>query len=226
MDADLQNDPRDIPRLVAKLSEGYDLVSGWRKDRRDPLHRRVPSIIANRLISSITGVHLHDYGCMMKAYRGDALRRVTLYGDMHRFIPAYAARDGARTAEIVVTHHPRTAGKSKYGLSRTFIVVLDLLLVRFLSGYGTKPIHLFGGLGLLACFAGMVAGGITLYEKYAMGVFVHRNPLILLAVFLFLLGVQFILMGLLAEIEMRTYHESQNKTTYTVAQVVRSEQIA
>ncbi len=221
MDADLQNDPRDIPRLMGKLAEGYDVVSGWRKPRKDPLlTRRVPSWIANQLISVITGVHLHDYGCMLKVYRAGLLRNVQLYGEMHRFIPAYAAQEGARIAEMVVTHHPRRAGRSKYGISRTLRVVLDLIAVKFLLDYATKPIHLFGGVGTISCLAGIVAAAFVLYEKWALGVYVHRNPLILLAVFLFLLGVQCILMGLLAELLMRTYHESQRKPTYSVAELV------
>ncbi len=225
MDADLQNDPRDIPRLVAKLAEGYDVVSGWRKPRQDPLlSRRVPSWIANKLISLITGVHLNDYGCMLKVYRASLLQGVHLYGEMHRFIPAYAAQEGARIAEMVVTHHRRRAGRSKYGISRTLRVVLDLIAVKFLLDYATKPIHLFGGVGTISCGLGSVSGAIVLYEKWALGIYVHRNPLILLAVFLFLLGVQCILMGLLAELLMRTYHESQRKSTYSVSEFVNFEE--
>ena len=225
MDADLQNDPNDIPRLMAKLAEGYDVVSGWRKPRKDPLlTRRIPSWIANQLISLITGVHLHDYGCMLKVYRAVLLEHVHLYGEMHRFIPAYAAQEGARIAEIVVTHHPRRAGRSKYGISRTLRVVLDLIAVKFLLDYATKPIHLFGGVGTLSCLAGILSGAFVLYEKWALGIYVHRNPLILLAVFLFLLGVQCILMGLLAELLMRTYHESQRKPTYAVAEALNFEE--
>ena len=221
MDADLQNDPRDIPRLLAKLGEGYDVVSGWRRVRRDPwLSRRLPSWIANKLISLITGVKLHDYGCMLKVYRAALLRDVHLYGEMHRFIPAYAAQQGARIAEIVVAHHPRRTGRSKYGISRTLRVVLDLIAVKFLLGYATRPIHVFGTVGAIACAAGFAAGAVTLYEKLALDIYVHRNPLILLAVFLFLLGIQCILMGLLAELLVRTYHESQNKTTYAVAELM------
>jgi len=221
MDADLQNDPRDTPRLLAKLAEGYDVVSGWRKNRKDKLlTRKIPSWMANRLISDITGVALHDYGCTLKAYRAGLLKSVRLYGEMHRFIPAYAALEGARVTEIVVGHHARKAGKSKYTLARTFKVLLDLLVVKFLSSYATKPIHLFGGLGVLSCLGGILAGAATLYDKFVNDVYVHRNPLILAAVFLFLLGTQFIMMGLLAELMVRTYHESQNKPTYAIAESV------
>ena len=221
MDADLQNDPRDIPRLLAKLAEGYDLVSGWRKRRKDKfLARRLPSWMANKLISGITGVPLHDYGCTLKAYRAGFVKSIHLYGEMHRFLPAYASLEGARITEIVVGHHSRKAGKSKYNLSRTLKVVLDLLVVKFLSSYSTRPIHLFGGIGFFCTVGGVVAGAVALFERIAYGFFVHRNPLILLAVFLFLLGIQLIMMGLLAELIIRTYHESQNKNTYTIAEVV------
>lgn len=224
MDADLQNDPQDIPRLLAKLDEGNDVVSGWRKDRKDALlRRRLPSWIANGLISIMTGVPLHDYGCTLKAYRAKILANVRLYGEMHRFIPAYAAQEGARIAEIVVTHHPRRAGRSKYGISRTLNVVLDLIVVKFLWGYATNPIHLFGTVGVISCLGGIVSGAVALYEKWSLGVYAHRNPLVLLAVFLFLLGVQCILMGLLAELLMRTYHESQHKPTYSAAELINFE---
>jgi glycosyltransferase involved in cell wall biosynthesis len=221
LDTDLQNDPRDIPRLLAKLDEGFDVVSGWRKDRKDALlSRRLPSWIANRLISWITGVRLHDYGCTLKVYRGDALQGIRLYGEMHRLIPAFAAHEGARVGELVVAHHPRRAGRSSYGIDRTLKVILDLIVMKFLFGYATKPIYVFGAIGLGSCAAGSLAGLVTVYEKLALGVYVHRNPLILLAVFLFLLGVQCVLMGLLAELLIRTYHESQRKLTYTVAERV------
>ncbi len=224
MDADLQNDPRDIPRMLQKLDEGYDVVSGWRKPRADPLlTRKLPSWIANKLISVITGVHLHDYGCMLKVYRASLLQGIQLYGEMHRFIPAFAAQEGARIAEMIVTHHPRRAGRSKYRISRTFKVVLDLIVVKFLSDYATRPIHLFGSIGVISCLGGILAGGGALYEKWVLGVRVHRNPMILLAVFLFLLGVQCTLMGLVAELLMRTYHESQRKTPYSVAELVNFE---
>ena len=219
LDADLQNDPQDIPRLLEKIDEGYDVVSGWRKHRHDTfITRKLPSMMANRLISSVTGVYLHDYGCSLKAYRAEIIKDVRLYGEMHRFIPAFSALEGARVTEIPVTHHPRMAGKSKYGLSRTIKVFLDLMVVKFLGDYAKRPIHIFGTLGLLLCLGGVLCGMVTLYEKFMLAdAPVHRNPLILLAVFLFMLGVQFIMMGLLAELNIRTYHESQGKKTYTVA---------
>ncbi|HET7341351.1 MAG TPA: glycosyltransferase family 2 protein [Methylomirabilota bacterium] len=221
LDADLQNDPRDIPRLLAKLDEGYDVVSGWRRERRDPLlSRRLPSWLANRLISWLTGVPLHDYGCTLKAYRRAVLQDLRLYGEMHRLIPAFAAHEGARVGELPVAHHPRRAGRSSYGLGRTLKVVLDLIVMKFLFGYATKPIYVFGAVGIGACLAGTLAGLVTVYEKLALGVYVHRNPLILLAVFLFLLGVQCVLMGLIAELLIRTYHESQRKPTYALAERV------
>jgi len=218
LDADLQNDPRDIPRLLEKINEGYDVVSGWRKDRHDTfITRKLPSMLANRLISSVTGVALHDYGCSLKAYRAEIIKDVRLYGEMHRFIPAFSALEGASVTEIAVTHHPRVAGKSKYGLSRTIKVFLDLMVVKFLGDYAKRPIHIFGSLGLLMCFGGILSGLVTLYQKFESNTYVHRNPLILLAVFLFMLGVQLVMMGLLAELGIRTYHESQGKKIYTVA---------
>jgi glycosyltransferase involved in cell wall biosynthesis len=217
MDGDLQNDPADIPQLLAKMDEGYDVVSGWRKDRHDPfVTRRLPSMIANGMIGAVTGVRLHDYGCTLKAYRAEVIKGVRLYGEMHRFLPALSNLLGARIAEIPVTHHARRFGRSHYGLGRTLKVMLDLLTVKFLSDFATKPIYVFGGLGLTLCAGGTVAGAVTLWEKYAQGVWVHRNPLILLAVFLFLLGVGFIMMGLLAELVIRTYHESQRKAIYVI----------
>ena len=220
LDADLQNDPNDIPRLLEKIRDGCDIVSGWRKKRKDTFTRRIPSIVANKLISIVTGVHLHDYGCTLKAYRRKFLEDVKLYGEMHRFIPAYAAWSGAKLGEIEVTHFPRIHGKSKYGLSRTFKVVLDLLTVKFLSSYLTKPIYVFGGLGLVLLFSGFVFGCITLIQKLVYSVWVHKNPLILLAVFLFTLGVQFIMLGLLAEIVIRTYYEIKDKPPYFIKEKV------
>jgi glycosyltransferase involved in cell wall biosynthesis len=216
MDGDGQNDPHDIPRLVEALDQGYDVVSGWRVDRRDSVYRRVPSRIANWLIGRVTGVHLHDYGCSLKAYRADLIKEMKLYGEMHRFLPALAYQVGARITEIPVRHHPRRHGRSKYGMRRTLKVLLDLVTVKFLSSYATKPIYVFGGVGSALCAGGMIAGGYTLYEKYVHHIYVHRNPAVLLAVFLFLLGMNLILMGLLAELIVRTYHESQNKPTYSI----------
>lgn len=224
LDADLQNDPFDIPRLLEKINEGYDVVSGWRKNRHDTLiTRKLPSMLANRLISSVTGVYLHDYGCSLKAYRAEIIKDVRLYGEMHRFIPAFSALEGASVTEIPVNHHPRVAGKSKYGLSRTIKVFLDLMVVKFLTDYAKRPIHVFGSVGLLLCLGGVLSGAMSLYQKYMYQVYVHRSPLILLAVFLFLLGVQFIMMGLLAELGIRTYHESQGKKIYTIARTVNIE---
>jgi glycosyltransferase involved in cell wall biosynthesis len=217
LDADLQNDPADIPRLIEKLEEGWDVVSGWRQHRKDEtLTRLLPSRAANWLISRLTGVRLHDYGCSLKAYRADILREFHLYGETHRLIPAYAAIEGARVTEIPVRHHARTAGTTKYGLARTGKVLLDLFVVRFLSRFRTRPMHLFGGLGLALCTGGVLSGAIALLQRLVWDVRVHRNPMILLAVFLFLLGVQALLMGLLAELQIRTYHETTRRPTYRV----------
>jgi glycosyltransferase involved in cell wall biosynthesis len=217
MDADLQNDPRDVPRLLEKIREGYDVVSGWRRDRKDKwLTRRVPSQIANWIISRISGVRLHDYGCTLKAYRRSALEGVNLYGEMHRFIPIYASWSGGKVTEIVVHHRPRVAGVSKYGLGRTFKVILDLVTVKFLGSYSTKPIYFFGGLGLILFFLSLALAGFALYQKWADGVFVHRNPVATLAVLLAIVGVQLVVMGLLAELLIRVYHESQRKRIYSV----------
>lgn len=217
IDADMQNDPADIPAILAKLREGYDVVSCWRRRRRDPwLTRRLPSAVANRLVSWISGVRLHDYGCTLKGYRSEIMHHVRLYGEMHRFIPIYASWAGARVAEIPVQHHPRTRGRSKYGINRIYKVLLDLATVKLLGSYSTRPMHFFGATGLLACTAGLLFAAWTLYDKYANGIRAHRNPLLLLAVFLFLLGVQFVFMGLIAELLIRTYYESQRKTPYIV----------
>jgi glycosyltransferase involved in cell wall biosynthesis len=223
LDADLQNDPKDIPQLLAKLSEGYDVVSGWRKNRKDAwLTKTLPSQIANNIISRSTGVRLHDYGCTLKAYRTEFLKQIRLYGEMHRFLPVYLQWRGAKITEVPVSHHPRIHGKTKYNLSKTLGVVLDLLTVKFLESFSTKPIHVFGGWGILFCFSGFIIGIITLIQKYAYQVWVHNNPLLLLAVFLFILGMQCIMMGLLAELGIRTYHESQQKKPYFIKQVIGS----
>jgi len=217
LDADLQNDPNSIPALLEKIDEGFDVASGWRKDRQDAFWtRRLPSQIANWIISRVSGVRLHDYGCTLKAYRREVLDPVELYGEMHRFIPIYASWSGAKVTEVVVGHRPRKYGTSKYGIMRTFKVLLDLLVVKFLGTYGTKPIYFFGGLGFLL-FAGAVLSSIyVLYAKWVLGVFAHRNPFVVIAVFCALTGIQSLFIGLLAEISIRTYHESQERPIYMV----------
>jgi glycosyltransferase involved in cell wall biosynthesis len=219
MDGDLQNDPADIPRLLDKLHEGYDVVSGWRTDRRDNALRRLPSRVANWLIGRVTGVRLHDYGCTLKAYRADVIEETRLYGEMHRFLPALAAQAGALIAEIPVQHHPRVSGRSKYGLKRTFKVLLDLLTVKFLSVWSTKPSYVFGGSGVILCFLGSLFVLWTAYERLVNGIYVYRQPSLLVGVFLFTIGVNLILLGLLAELIVRTYHESQAKPTYLIREV-------
>jgi glycosyltransferase involved in cell wall biosynthesis len=218
MDGDLQNDPTDIPRLLDKLDEGYDVVSGWRQDRQDSAVRRLPSRIANWLIGRVTGVRLHDYGCTLKAYRADVIAETQLYGEMHRFLPALAAQTGARVAEIPVRHHPRVSGRSKYGLRRTFKVLLDLLTVKFLS-VSTKPSYVFGGSGAILCFLGSLFILWTAYERLVNGIFVYRQPSLLVGVFLFMIGFNLIFLGLLAELIVRTYHESQSKPTYLIREL-------
>jgi glycosyltransferase involved in cell wall biosynthesis len=217
MDGDLQNDPVDIGRLIMKLEEGFDVVSGWRKDRKDAaIRRNLLSRIANRIISAISGVHLHDYGCSLKAYRRDVIKGVKLYGEMHRFVPIYASWRGARVAEIPVAHHPRIHGKSKYGLERILKGILDLLVVKFFAQYGTKPIYVFGGFGVSGIAVSFVAAFVALWLKFGRGVSFILTPLPLLAVMTFITGVMSILMGLLAELVMRTYYESQDKPVYLV----------
>lgn len=217
LDADLQNDPHSIPALLAKMDEGYDVVSGWRKDRADVFFsRRLPSMIANRIISYVSGVRLHDYGCTLKAYRKEVLDPVNLYGEMHRFIPIYASWAGAKVSEVPVGHRARKYGSSKYGISRTFKVVLDLFVVKFLGTYGTKPIYFFGGMGFMLMALGFLSGAYTLYEKFFQGVWAHRNPFLIVAFFMVSIGVQSVFLGLLAEIGIRTYHESQMRPIYIV----------
>ena len=222
MDGDLQNDPADIPRLLEVMDEGdYDVVSGWRKNRQDAaIKRKLPSRIANWLISRVSGVHLNDYGCTLKAYRREVMENVRLYGEMHRFIPAYAAWAGARIAELPVNHRARKYGRSKYGIDRTIKVLLDLLTLKFLSSYSTKPIYLFGGLGSLCFLFGALSFLLVLYMRFFEGVRANRNPILLLGVFLFLAGLLFITQGLLAELVTRTYHESQDKPTYVVRTMI------
>jgi glycosyltransferase involved in cell wall biosynthesis len=217
MDADLQNDPKDIARLLDKLNEGYDVVSGWRKNRQDKLiSRKLPSQIANKIISWIGNVPLHDYGCSLKAYRRDVIQDVKLYGEMHRFIPIYASWAGARVTEIPVDHHARTMGKSKYGISRTIKVVFDLMTIKFMASYQTKPIYVFGTFGLVAFLLSIFAGLWAFYLKFIGGVSFILTPLPVIAIVLLAISMQFFLMGLLAEMLVRTYHESQDKAIYAV----------
>ena len=221
MDGDLQNDPRDIPRLLAKIEEGYDVVSGWRKDRQDTfINRKLPSVIANYLISRMTGVHLHDYGCTLKAYSREVLEGINLYGEMHRFVPALASQVGAKVAELPVNHFPRLYGKSKYGISRTMRVILDLMTVKFLLAYSTKPIQLFGKWGVYTLGAGFVSGAATVYMKLFEQMSMNRNPLLILTAFLLFMGVQFIVLGLLGELNARTYYEAQSKPIYVVKEKI------
>jgi glycosyltransferase involved in cell wall biosynthesis len=221
LDGDLQNDPADIPKLLDKLAEGYDVVSGWRVDRKDAaLKRTLPSRMANWLISKISGIHLHDYGCSLKAYKTDVVKGVKLYGEMHRFIPIYASWQGGKVTEIAVNHHPRIHGSSKYGLERIIKVLLDLMVVKFLASYANKPIYVFGGIGLLSVAFAFVAGLWALYLKLFEDMSFISTPLPLLVVLAFITGVISILMGLIAEIIMRTYYESQGKQVYLVKDTV------
>jgi glycosyltransferase involved in cell wall biosynthesis len=222
-DADMQNDPADIPLLLEKLDQGYDVVSGWRKDRKDTfITRTVPSVMANWLISTVTGVHLHDYGCTLKAYRRDVLSEFRLYGEMHRFIPVYAYAYGAKIAEIPVHHHARKFGKAKYGLERTLKVVLDLLTVKYLLTYSKKPIYLFGGTGIILNVMSALLFLYILFRRTFNSVPMLGSPFFQLSVMLAIMGFQSILMGLIAELLTRTYHEAQAKPTYTVRRIIRS----
>ena len=222
MDADLQNDPSDIQYLINKINEGYDIVSGWRVNRKDPfLTRTVPSTCANWLISMFSGVHLHDYGCTLKAYSKEVAKNVKLYGEMHRFIPALASWMGVSVAEIKVNHRPRQYGKSKYGLSRTIRVFLDLITVKFLLSFSTKPIQIFGFLGIATGLVGFILGAYLSFQWFFYKVSLTQRPLLLLAVLLIVIGVQFVTMGLLGEMMVRTYHETQNKPTYIVKEILQ-----
>ncbi len=217
IDADLQNDPADIPKLMAKIEEGYDIVSGWRVDRQDTfLTRKLPSMMANWLISRTTNVKLHDYGCSLKAYRADVVKNIHLYGELHRFIPAVASAYGVSVAEVPVNHRAREHGQSKYGISRTFRVLLDLITVYFLLGYSTRPIHVFGGVGMVSFSVGVLIGLYLTLVKFVLGQDIGTRPLLLLSVLLILLGVQMIAMGLLGELIIRTYYESTGKSIYYV----------
>jgi glycosyltransferase involved in cell wall biosynthesis len=222
MDADLQNDPGgDIPMMLEKINQGYDVVSGWRVNRQDEfLTRILPSRTANWLISTVTGVKLHDYGCTLKAYRREVLTNFRLYGEMHRFIPAYAGSVGARITEVPVQHHPRRYGKTKYGLSRTVKVVLDLFTVKFLMSYANKPIYLFGGTGIVLFIISFLSMLFLLIRKYTLGIVVLSSPIFILSILMFILGFQSFLMGMIAELLVRTYHESTHKPTYTVKKFI------
>jgi glycosyltransferase involved in cell wall biosynthesis len=221
MDADMQNDPADIPLLLEKIDDGYDVVSGWRINRQDTFFTRTfPSRIANGLISWVTGVRLHDYGCTLKAYRREVLTGFRLYGEMHRFIPAYAGYVGAKITEVPVTHHPRRFGKTNYGLERTLKVVLDLLTVKFLISYSHKPLYLFGGTGMALMMVGIATLLGLMVRRLAYGISAFSSPLFPTAIMFFIMGFQSILMGLIAELQVRTYHEAQSKPTYTLRRVI------
>jgi len=221
MDSDLQNDPEDIGRLVSKINEGYDVVSGWRVNRKDNFFiRKIPSSAANWLISKISGIKLHDLGCSLKAYRGDVLRQINLYGEMHRFIPIHVSWIGASITEIPVNHNPRIYGRSKYGLKRIFKVLLDLVTIKFLGSYSTKPIYMFGGLGLILIFLGILCGIAVIVMKYATGIYMTGNPLLSLTIIFVIMGSLFIQMGILAEILMRIYHESKHTHPYYIGETI------
>lgn len=224
LDADLQNDPADIGALLAKIEEGYDVVSGWRAHRQDPfINRRLPSIIANWIISRVTGVRLHDFGCSLKAYRADVLGGIRLYGELHRFIPAIASWQGVAVTELPVHHAPRQFGKSKYGIGRTFRVILDLITIRFLLSYGTRPMQIFGLLGLIIGGLGTLVGVFLTYTKLFYGESIGNRPLLLLAVLLIVVGMQLISMGLIGELVVRTYYETQSKPIYVVREELNGE---
>ncbi len=224
LDADLQNDPEDIPILLEKLKEGYHVVSGWRKDRKDPfLSRRLPSIIANWLISKITGVHLHDYGCTLKAYRAEVVKDLELFGDMHRFLPALTKRRGAKITEVVVRHHPRMFGKSKYGIGRTVRVLLDIMLVKFLNEYINKPLYMFGGVGFLLLTLGLLSLFYLVFLKLFFEEPIGRRPLLILSVLLILAGIQLISTGLLAELLIRIYYRTKDAKPYVIQEKINFE---
>lgn len=224
LDADLQNDPADIPLLLEKLEEGYDLVNGWRADRKDPfINRRLPSIIANRIISITTNVKLHDYGCTLKAIRKEVTENIQLYGEMHRFIPAIASGMGVRIAEVKVNHRPRRFGTSKYGISRTTRVVLDLITVKFLLSYSTRPIQIFGLLGFMSGVVGIGMSVFLMIQRQFYNIPLGNRPLLLLSILLIFMGLQFLSLGLMAELQARTYHESQNKQIYSIRRMLKAE---
>lgn len=221
MDGDLQNDPTDIPKFLEVIKEN-DVVSGWRKKRKDPfLSRRLPSMMANWLISKVTGVKLHDYGCSLKAYRREVIKNLKLYGEMHRFIPAVANLYGVKIAEVETIHHPRLKGKSKYGISRTVKVVLDLITVKFLLSFSTRPLQFFGPMGLVSGFAGLLISLYLSIEKVLLSKDIGGRPMLLLGALLIIVGIQFIGMGLLGEMMVRVYHETQKKPIYVIKKVIR-----
>ena len=225
LDADLQNDPQDIPKLLEKLNEGYDLVNGWRFDRKDPfLTRRLPSIIANKIISLITRVTLHDYGCTLKAFRKEVTKNIRLYGEMHRFIPAIASGMGISICEVKVNHRARKYGKSKYGISRTIRVILDLITVKFLLSYATRPIQVFGLLGFCSGIIGFAIAIYLTIQRQFFGIPLANRPLLLLAILLIFIGLQFVTLGLIAELQARTYHETQNKPIYVIREILEKEE--
>ena len=224
MDADLQNDPRDIPQLLEQIKAGNDVVTGWRYDRKDAfINRRLPSIIANKIISKTTGVNLHDYGCTLKAFRREVIKNVKLYGEMHRFIPAIASGMGIDFTEVKVNHRARRFGSSKYGISRTIRVVLDLMTVKFLLSYSTRPIQVFGLLGVISGGLGFLIALVMTFQRQFFGVPLSDRPLLFLAVLLIFIGIQFVSLGLVAELQARTYHESQNKPIYHVKNIYQTE---
>ncbi len=221
MDGDLQNDPHDIPAMVEKLNNGYDVVTGWRHDRKDPfLSRKLPSMLANRLISWITGVGLHDYGCTLKAFRREVTENIRLYGEMHRFIPAIASGMGISFTEVKVNHRARRFGTSKYGISRTIRVILDLLTVKFMLSYATRPLHVFGTVGVFSSSVGFAIVFVMLVQRQFFDMPMGDRPLLLLAVLMIFMGIQFVTSGLLAELVVRTYHESQRKPIYYVRRLI------
>ncbi len=222
MDADLQNDPRDIPQMLGKIEEGYDVVTGWRFDRKDPfISRKLPSMIANKIISTTTGVRLHDYGCTLKAFRKEVVKTIKLYGEMHRFIPAIASGMGISFTEVKVNHRPRRFGTSKYGISRTLRVILDLITVKFLLSYATRPLHVFGTLGFASSFLGFSIAFVMTVQRQFFDVSLADRPLLMFAILLIFMGIQFVTIGLLAELVVRTYHESQKKPIYHVRTATR-----
>ena len=220
-DGDLQNDPRDIPSMIETLERGYDIVCGWRKDRKDPfVSRRLPSILANGLISRVTGVRLHDYGCSLKVFRSEVVKPMKLYGEMHRFLPAIASEQGVSIAEVVVNHRARRHGRSKYGISRTVRVILDLLTVKFLLSYSTRPLQIFGLVGLAMGLLGAIVTGWLAFVRLTGQQAIGNRPLLLFGILLVFTGVQLVTLGLLAELQARTYHESQNKPVYVVREIL------